>query len=71
MKIVHISAVYREWPIHLVVQTDTEEFLELSLTELKNGDFESLGINGWRSATTVLLSRRTPVPEIDRDETLS
>ena len=38
MKIVHISAVYREWPIQLVVQTDTEEFLELSLKELKEGE---------------------------------
>ena len=40
MKIVNICAVYREWPVLIVVQTDTEEFLELSLTELKEGDFE-------------------------------
>jgi hypothetical protein len=40
MKIVNICAVYREWPVFLVVETDTEEFLELSLPELKEGDFE-------------------------------
>jgi hypothetical protein len=40
MKIVEVCAVYREWPVFLVVQTDTEEFLELSLPELKEGDFE-------------------------------
>jgi hypothetical protein len=47
MKIVDISAVYREWPVQLVVQTDTEEFLELSLKELKEGDFE-LDDHAWK-----------------------
>ncbi len=40
MKIVRICAVYKEWPVQLVVQTDTGEFLELSLKEVKEGDFE-------------------------------
>ncbi len=47
MKIVHISAVYKEWPVHLVMQTDTDEFLELSLKELKEGDFE-FDDNAWK-----------------------
>jgi hypothetical protein len=47
MKIIHISAVYREWPIQLVVQTDADEFLELSLTDLKEGDFE-FDDNAWK-----------------------
>ena len=47
MKIVHISAVYRELPIQLVVQTDADEFLELSLKELKEGDFE-FDDNAWK-----------------------
>lgn len=40
MKIVHIDAVYKEWPMQMVVQTDSEEFLELSLKDLKDGEFE-------------------------------
>jgi hypothetical protein len=47
MKIVYISAVYKEWPVHLVMQTDTDEFLELSLKELKEGDFE-FDDNAWK-----------------------
>jgi hypothetical protein len=47
MKIVHISAVYKEWPVHLVMQTNTDEFLELSLKELKEGDFE-FDDNAWK-----------------------
>jgi hypothetical protein len=35
MRIVHIHAVYKSWPIILVVQTETGEVLELSLNELK------------------------------------
>jgi hypothetical protein len=35
MKIVQIHAVYKGWPVALVVQTDTGEVLELSLSELK------------------------------------
>jgi hypothetical protein len=35
MKIVRIHAVYKGWPVALVVQTDTGEVLELSLSELK------------------------------------
>jgi hypothetical protein len=38
MKIVHIHAVYRGWPVALVVQTETGEVLELSLTELNEFD---------------------------------
>lgn len=40
MKIVRICAVYREWPVHLVVQTDEGDFLELSLKEFKEADYE-------------------------------
>jgi len=35
MRIVHIHAVYKSWPILLVVETETGEVLELSLNELK------------------------------------
>ncbi|HEY7496060.1 MAG TPA: hypothetical protein VIH59_33780 [Candidatus Tectomicrobia bacterium] len=35
MRIVHIHAVYKSWPIMLVVQTETGEVLELSLNELQ------------------------------------
>jgi len=47
MKIVDISAVYKGWPVFIVVQTDIGEFLELSLKELKEGDFE-FDENTWR-----------------------
>jgi hypothetical protein len=40
MKIVSICAVYRAWPVLVVVETDTEDFLELSLKELKDGNYE-------------------------------
>ena len=42
MKIVQIHAVYKGWPVTLVVQTDTGEVLELSLSDLKEfeGTFE-------------------------------
>lgn len=42
MKIVQIHAVYKGWPVALVVQTDTGEVLELSLSDLKKyeGAFE-------------------------------
>ncbi len=42
MKIVRIHAVYKGWPVALVVQTDTGEVLELSLSDLKEfeGTFE-------------------------------
>ena len=42
MKIVQIHAVYKGWPVALVVQTDTGEVLELSLSDLKEfeGTFE-------------------------------
>jgi hypothetical protein len=40
VKIVRICAVYREWPVHLVVQTDEGDFLDLSLKELKEADYE-------------------------------
>lgn len=40
MKIVHICAVYSTWPVLMVVQTDTGEFLELSLTALREGECE-------------------------------
>jgi hypothetical protein len=42
MKIVQIHAVYKGWPVALVVQTDTGEVLELSLSDLKKyeGPFE-------------------------------
>jgi hypothetical protein len=35
MRIVHIHAVYKSWPILLVVETEAGEVLELSLNELK------------------------------------
>lgn len=35
MKVVQIHAVYKGWPVALVVQTDSGEVLELSLSELK------------------------------------
>jgi hypothetical protein len=38
MKIVQIHAVYKGWPVALVVQTETGEVLELSLTELNEFD---------------------------------
>jgi hypothetical protein len=38
MKIVHIHAVYKGWPVALVVQTETGEVLELSLHELQEFD---------------------------------
>jgi hypothetical protein len=47
MKIVHICAVYREWPVYMVIQTETDEFLEISLKELKEGDFE-FDENAWK-----------------------
>jgi hypothetical protein len=47
MKIVDICAVYKEWPVFVVMQTDIGEFLELSLTELKEGNFE-FDENAWR-----------------------
>ena len=40
VKIVRICAVYRQWPVLLVVQTERGEFLELSLRELKEADYE-------------------------------
>lgn len=40
VKIVRISAVYRDWPVHLVVENDAGEFLELSLKELQEADYE-------------------------------
>jgi hypothetical protein len=40
VKIVRICAVYREWPVYLVVQNDAGEFLEISLKELKENDYE-------------------------------
>lgn len=40
MKIVQICAVYKQWPIHIVAQTDCGEFLEVSLQELKQDHFE-------------------------------
>lgn len=40
MKIVRICAVYKEWPVYLVVQNDAGEFLEISLKELKENDYE-------------------------------
>jgi hypothetical protein len=42
MKIVRIHAVYKGWPVALVVQTDSGEVLELSLSDLKEfaGTFE-------------------------------
>jgi hypothetical protein len=47
MKIVDISAVYKGWPVLVVMQTDTGKFLELSLNEVKEGDFE-FDENAWR-----------------------
>jgi hypothetical protein len=38
MKIVHIHAVYKGWPVALVVQTETGEVLEFSLKELQEFD---------------------------------
>jgi hypothetical protein len=38
MKIVRIHAVYKGWPVALVVQTEAGEVLELSLTELTEFD---------------------------------
>ena len=40
MKLVTIYNVYRTWPALVVIQTDTEAILELSLEELKEGDYE-------------------------------
>jgi hypothetical protein len=40
VKIVRICAVYKEWPVYLVVQNDAGEFLEISLKELKENDYE-------------------------------
>jgi hypothetical protein len=35
MRIVHIHAVYKSWPILLVVQTETDKVREPALNELK------------------------------------
>lgn len=40
MKVISICAVYRERPVQLVVQTEDGDFLETSLKELRDGDFE-------------------------------
>ena len=40
MKIVRVCAVYKEWPVHLVVENDNGEFFELSLRDLKENDYE-------------------------------
>ncbi len=40
MKIVKIHAVYKDWPVMLVAQTDTKKLLELSLKELTEGGYE-------------------------------
>ncbi len=47
VKIVHICAVYRTWPVLMVVQTDTGEFLERSLKELGEGEVE-FADNAWK-----------------------
>ena len=47
VKIIRICAVYREWPVLMVAETDTGDFLELSLKELKAGDFE-FDDNAWK-----------------------
>ncbi|RMF85124.1 MAG: hypothetical protein D6736_17910 [Nitrospinota bacterium] len=40
MKIVKILAVYRDWPVLLVAQTETGKLLELSLKEMKESGYE-------------------------------
>ncbi|GIX49536.1 MAG: hypothetical protein KatS3mg131_3747 [Candidatus Tectimicrobiota bacterium] len=39
-KIVKIHAVYREWPVMLVAQTETGDLVELSLKEVKERGYE-------------------------------
>ncbi len=39
-KIVKIHAVYREWPVLLVAQTDTGDLIEISLKEVKERGYE-------------------------------
>ena len=40
MQLVNIYNVYRTWPAFVVIQTDTEAILELSLEELQAGQYE-------------------------------
>lgn len=40
VKIVRICAVYKEWPVHLVVENDNGELFELALKDLKENDYE-------------------------------
>lgn len=40
MKIVSVCAVYKERPVHLVVETEAGDFLEMSLKDLEDADYE-------------------------------
>lgn len=40
MRIVKIHAVYKDWPVMLVVQTETGKTFECSLKELKEDGYE-------------------------------
>jgi hypothetical protein len=47
MKIVHVHAVYKGWPVFLVVETDTGDILELCIKELKE-DEDTFEGDAWK-----------------------